>query len=584
MAEKRAQRRLAAILAADVVGYSRLMEHDEAGTLAALKARRRDVLAPLITQHHGRIVKLMGDGVLVEFGSAVDAVQCAVELQKGFAGANEGVAETSRIVLRIGINLGDVIVEGTDLYGDGVNVAARLEGLAEPGSIYISATVHDHVTGKLALAFDDLGERTLKNIVKPVRVYRVGTGGTSEREAQPALALPEKPSIAVLPFQNMSGDPEQQYFSDGITEDIITELSRFRSLFVIARNSSFQYREKAMDMRRVGRELGVRYVVEGSVRKMADKVRITAQLIDAPSANHLWSERYDRELKDIFAVQDELVRAICGVIPGQLDRFAVEALRRKPPDNLTAYDCELRGRWAMAHWSEGLSVALEWFEKAAKADPNYAMAHAGMALVYAYEIVVLGLPPGTSRMAQAKEHAQRATVLDDRNPTVQAYAGMAYLLTCEYQLSRAHAERAVFLNPNDPFALFVKANVLTYAGDQEQALEYFAKSERLEPYAPDDERLDFLCDCHYLLGNFEKVIEIHELYQNMPASMYLILAAACAQAGRHARAKAAVADYERLRPAGHDALTMIKHQMRMCSRQEDRDRWFEGYRKAGLLV
>ena len=581
MAEKRAQRRLAAILAADVVGYSRLMEHDEAGTLAALKARRRDVLAPLITQHHGRIVKLMGDGVLVEFGSAVDAVQCAVELQKGFARANEGVAETSRIVLRIGINLGDVIVEGTDLYGDGVNVAARLEGLAEPGGIYISGSVYDQVKRKLSSSFDELGPHAVKNISEPVQIYRVRTG---YREAAESTAQTQtKPSIAVLPFANMSGDAEQQYFSDGITEDIITELSRFRSLFVIARNSSFQYREKSVDVRRVGRELGVRYVVEGSVRKMADKVRITAQLIDASSANHLWSERYDRELKDIFAVQDELVRAICGVIPGQLDRFAVEALRRKPPDNLTAYDCELRGRWAMAHWSEGLSVALEWFEKAAKADPNYAMAHAGMALVYAYEIVALGLP-GTSRMAQANEHAQRATVLDDRNPTVQAYAGMAYLLTCEYQLSRAHAERAVFLNPNDPFTLFVKANVLTYAGDQEQALEYFAKSERLEPYAPDDERLDFLCDCHYLLGNFEKVIEIHELYQNVPASLYLILAAACAQAGRPAQARAAVADYERLRPAGHDALTMIKHQMRMCSRQEDRDRWFEGYRKAGLLV
>jgi adenylate cyclase len=582
MAEKRAQRRLAAILAADVVGYSRLMEQDEADTLSALKARRQDVLAPVVAQHNGRVVKLMGDGVLVEFGSAVDAVQCAIELQKGFIEANQGVPEARQIALRMGINLGDVIVEGTDLYGDGVNVAARLEGLAEPGGIYISGSVYDQVKRKLSSSFDELGPHVVKNIAEPVQVYRVRTG---DREAAQSTAQTQtKPSIAVLPFANMSGDAEQQYFSDGITEDIITELSRFRSLFVIARNSSFQYREKAMDMQRVGRELGVRYVVEGSVRKMADKVRITAQLIDAPSANHLWSERYDLELKDIFAVQDELVRAICGVIPGQLDRFAVEALRRKPPDNLTAYDCELRGRWAMAHWSEGLSVALEWFEKAAKADPNYAMAHAGMALVYAYEIVVLGLPPGTSRMAQAKEHAQRATVLDDRNPTVQAYAGMAYLLTCEYQLSRAHAERAVFLNPNDPFALFVKATVLTYAGDQEQALEYFAKSERLEPYAPDDERLDFLCDCHYLLGNFEKVIEIHELYQNLPASLYLVLAAACAQAGRPAQAKAAMADYERLRPAGHEALTMIKHQMRMCWRQEDRDRWFEGYRKAGLPV
>jgi adenylate cyclase len=265
MVEIRAQRRLAAILAADVVGYSRLMEQDEAGTLAALKVRRHDVLAPVVAQHNGRVVKVMGDGVLVEFGSVVDAVQCAVELQKGFTEANQGVAEINRIVLRIGINLGDVIVEGSDLYGDGVNVAARLEGLAEPGGIYVSATVHDHVTGKLALEFDDLGERTLKNIVKPVRVYRAGSGGTGERAALPMLTLPDKPSIAVLPFQNMSGDPEQEYFADGMVEEIITGLSRIHGLLVIARNSGFTYKGRAVDVKQVGRELCVRYVLEGSV-------------------------------------------------------------------------------------------------------------------------------------------------------------------------------------------------------------------------------------------------------------------------------------------------------------------------------
>jgi tetratricopeptide (TPR) repeat protein len=336
-------------------------------------------------------------------------------------------------------------------------------------------------------------------------------------------------------------------------------------------------------VKEVGRRLGAQYVVEGSVRKVGNRVRITAQLLEATTGNHLWAERYDRDLEGIFQVQDELVRAISGVIPGQLDRFAVENLRRKPPDNLTAYDCELRGRWALAHWNEGLSVALEWFEKAAKADPEYALAHAGIALVYAYGIPALGRPPETA-VARAREHAQRATALDDRNPTVQAYAGLAYMLSCEHRLSRMHAERAVFLNPNDPFALFVKANVLTYAGEAEAALDLFARSESLEAYAPDDQRLDCLCDCHYMLRNYQKVIEIHSVYQNVPAFLYLILAAACAQAGRHEQARAAVRDYERLRPATHDAIAMIEYQMRMCWRQEDRDHWLEGYRKAGLPV
>jgi adenylate cyclase len=575
------ERRLAAILAADVVGYSRLMEQDEAGTLAALKARRKEVLEPLVAKHHGRIFKVTGDGVLVEFGSPVEAVQCAVDLQHGMTSANAGHPVERHIVLRIGINLGDVMVEGGDLYGDGVNIAARLEAIADPGNVIISGTAFDHIKSKLRVGFDDIGVQILKNIAEPVRAYRVAD--------MPAVALmamkpiSEKPSIAVLPFTNMSGDPEQEYFSDGLTEDIITELSRFRNLLVVARNSSFTFKGKAVDVKEIGRKLGARYVVEGSVRRAGNRIRITAQLLESATGNHLWAERYDREMEDIFAVQDELVLAISGVIPGQLDRYVVENLRRKPPDNLTAYDFELRGRWAMTHWNEGLAIALDWFEKSAKADPNYALAQAGIALVHAYQIPAHGLA-SASTIARAKEYARRATVLDDRNPTVQAYAALAYVFSCEYELSRRHADRAVTLNPNDSYALFVKACVLTYSGNMQEALEFFAKSERLEAYASDDQRLDCLCDCHYMLHNYDKVIEIHRVYQNVPAFLYLILAAAAAQLGHQEQASDAVKDYERLRPAGHDAVAMINYQIRMCWQQKDREHWLEGYRKAGIQI
>jgi len=575
------ERRLVAILAADVVGYSRLMERDEAGTFSRLRAHRKELFEPKIEQHHGRIFKLMGDGLMAEFGSVVDAVECAVEFQRGLADRNQSVPEDQRIEVRIGINLGDVIVEGDDRHGDGVNIAARLQALAEPGGINVSGTVFNHVRNKVIMQFDDLGQQTVKNISEPIRIYRIAGNSGNQSAVTANASLSDKPSIAVLPFTNMSGDPEQEYFSDGITEDIITELSRFRNLLVVARNSSFTVKGQAVDVKEVGRKLGARYVVEGSVRKVGNRVRITAQLLEAATGNHLWAERYDRDLEDIFMVQDELVHAISGVIPGELDRFAVEGLRRRPPDNLTAYECELRGRWALHHWNEGLSIAQEWFEKAINADPDYALAHAGLALVHGYNIPALGLSPEAA-IARAKEHAQRATVLDDRNPTVQAYAGLAYFFSCEHQLSRTHTDRAVSLNPNDPFALDAKANVLTYSGELEQALVYFAKSERLDPYAPDDQRLDCLCDCHYLLHNYEKVIEIHGVYQNKPAFLYLVLACALAQLGRYEQAKAAVKDYERLRPAGHDALAMMKYQMRMCWRQEDRDHWLEGYRKAGF--
>jgi TolB-like protein/class 3 adenylate cyclase len=311
----RQTRRLAAILAADVAGYSRLMGADEEGTLERLKALRRELLDPKIAEHHGRIVKTTGDGVLVEFASVVDAVRCAVAVQQAMPDRDIGLAAESRIELRIGINLGDVIVEGDDLYGDGVNIAARIEALADAGGVLVSNTVHDHVRDRLPFVFEDLGEQQVKNIARPVRVYRVrDLGAGANSPSAPALPLPDKPSIAVLPFANMSGDPEQEYFADAMVEEIITALSRIRWLFVIARNSSFTYKGQNVDVKQVGRELGVRYVIEGSVRKAAGRVRITVQLIDATAGAHLWADRFDGSLEDVFDLQDQVAVSVAGVI------------------------------------------------------------------------------------------------------------------------------------------------------------------------------------------------------------------------------------------------------------------------------
>jgi TolB-like protein/class 3 adenylate cyclase len=381
MAEQRTQRRLAAILAADVVGYSHLIEQDELGTLTALKRRRTSILQPLVEEHHGRIIKVMGDGVLVEFASVVNAVACAFELQKRMAAANEAVPENRHIVLRVGINLGDVVVEGGDLYGDGIIVAARLQEVAPPGGICVTGKVYDEVRRKLDVTFEDAGEQTLKNIADALHVYRIG--GSRVSEIQPRhLPLPDKPSIAVLPFTNLSGDAEQQYFSDGITEDIITELTRYRQLFVIARNSSFAFRDKPVEITEVGRRLGVHYVVEGSVRKGAGRVRITAQLIDSATGNHLWAERYDRDVEDVFAVQDDVTQSIVAALFGQVQDAGAQRAKRKRPESYAAYDYLLRGlELQQRQGKENLSAARHMLAKAIEIDPNLAVAYAYMALV-----------------------------------------------------------------------------------------------------------------------------------------------------------------------------------------------------------
>ncbi|RWO08090.1 MAG: hypothetical protein EOS07_17095 [Mesorhizobium sp.] len=575
------ERRLAAILAVDVVGFSRLMEVDEAGTLAALKIRRKEVLRPLIAKHRGRIFKVAGDGVLVEFASAGNAVQCAVELQEGMAAANSDQPEERRIVLRIGVNLGDVIVEGSDLYGDGVNIAARLESIAEPGSILVSGTAHDHIRNKVQVGFDDLGTQNLKNIAEPVRIYRVA--GTPAVAVVTPRVTAEKPAIAVLPFVNMSSDSEQEYFADGMTEDIITELSRFKSLLVIARNSSFYYKGRSPRIQDVGRELGVRWIVEGSVRKAGNWVRITAQLIDATTGAHVWAERYDRTLDSIFEVQDEVVQAIVGTIPGHLGRIAVEHARRRPPANLTAFDHLLRGRWALFHSTDGLQSALVHLEKAIEADPNYAAAHAQIATAFAYGIYALGLEPEIA-IERACHHAARAVALDGGDTEVNAAAASAYITSGMHELADLHSARATASNPNNASALFSRGFVLAHLGRPSEAIEIFSQMQRIDPLAPDDARSEVLCDCHFMLGEYETVIGILRHRHDVPAYMHLIEAAAYAQLGRIEESKAAVAAFHRSPAPKPDPKTMIASQMRMIAHQEDRERWLEGYRKAGLPV
>src|SRR5215472_2550897 len=435
------QRRLAAILAADVVGYSRLMEQDEVGTLAALKERRKAILDPLMAVHRGRIVKVMGDGVLVEFASAVNAVACAVELQKRMAAANDGLPEERRILLRVGINLGDVMVEGGDLYGDGVNVAARLEGLADPGGICVTGKVHDEVRRKLDVLFDDAGEQTLKNMAEPLRIYRTG-GEHGRRPATRQAPSPEKPGIAVLPFINMSGDPDQEYFSDGITEDIITELSRFRSLHVIARNSAFAFKGKAAKIQEIAKELGVGYVVEGSVRKAAARIRVAAQLIEAAGGTHLWAERYDRPAEEVFAIQDEVVRTVAATLAGRLEATAAEGLRRRPTASLSAYECVLRGHAMPVGDPAVEAVAHQLFEQAVALDPDYALAHAQLAISHAkrWEDEMSGTSEDLDRVF---ELAMRAISLDPQE--IVCHTALAYIQLCRRRHDEAefHARKAL---------------------------------------------------------------------------------------------------------------------------------------------
>jgi adenylate cyclase len=489
VAEERVERRLAAILCADVAGYSRLMGADEEGTLALLKSDRRELIDPLIAQHRGRIFKTTGDGMLIEFASVVDAVRCAVVVQQGMADRNSNRPEAERIRFRIGINLGDVMVDEGDMFGDGVNVAARLQTLAEPGEICVSASVREQVGEKLPIGFADKGEHGVKNIARPVRVYRVEKRG--EPRADPAneaatapLALPDRPSIAVLPFANMSGDPEQDYFVDGMVEDIITGLARIKWLFVIARNSSFAYKGKSPDIRQVGRELGVRYVLEGSVRRAAGRVRITGQLIEAESGRHIWAERYDRALDDVFALQDEITASVVGAIEPSLRQAEIERVKRKRPDSLDAYDLVLRATpFLDPPMPDGASQALRLLEQALIHEPDYALAHGYAA--FCHEILFMRAGGREENRQAAIRHAHAAVAHGRDDAMALTFGGFCIgLVEHDRAAAREAFEAAVALSPSSGFTYIMGGIVRAWAGEAEHAIEWGEQGLRLSPFDP----------------------------------------------------------------------------------------------------
>jgi adenylate cyclase len=481
MNEGQPKRKLTAILSADVKGYSSLMEDDEEATVHTITAYR-EVMVGHITGKNGRVVDAKGDNILAEFASVVDAVRCAVEIQKELAKRNDDLPEHRRMEFRIGINLGDVIEKQGTIYGDGVNVAARLEGLAEGGGICISGTAYDHVENKLAVEFEYLGEQAVKNIRKPVKAYRVLMGPDAFSQAREAAKLPDKPSIAVLPFVNMSGDPQQEYFSDGITEDLITDLSKASGLFVIARNSVFTYKGKAMKVQEVSRELGVRLILEGSVRKAGNRVRISAQLIDAVTGGHLWAERYDRELTDIFDLQDEVTREIVSALAVNLTKVEEDRLARRGTANLKAYDYALRGQESYHRFTkDGYVEAQEMFEKSIELDPGYASAYSWLGLVLLHRWTH-GWSQDPHLPDRVFELAQRAIGLDESLPEAHRILGDVYLYRKQHENAMAELEMAIALSPNYADAFAGLADVLNWTGRPEKAIELAKKGMRLNPH------------------------------------------------------------------------------------------------------
>jgi TolB-like protein/class 3 adenylate cyclase len=488
---ERVERRLAAVLAADVAGYSRLMGLDEEGTLARLKAVRKALVDPAIASHRGRIVKTTGDGMLVEFASAVDAVRSAVEVQRSMAEQNAPVPQDQRIEFRIGIHVGDIIFDDNDIFGDGVNIAARLEGIAEPGGVCISNDAYRQVRGKVEVVCDDMGPQLLKNIAEPMQAWRVRLGGQGSAKVRPGssagqapgLGLPDKPSIAVLPFQNMSGDPEQEYFADGMVEDIITALSRFKSLFVIARNSTFTYKGKAVDIKQVGRELGVRYVLEGSVRKAGDRVRITGQLIEAATDRHLWADKFDGALEDVFGLQDQVTTSVVGLIAPRLEQAEMERAKQKPTENLDSYDFYLRGMALMR--TRTLTEARELFKKAFKEDPEYAAAYTMAAWTQVMQQSISGVPLTDEMRTEAIRFANLGSRL--ANDDAFSLARSGHVLTYlghEYDRGASMTEQATALNPNLATAWNSRGWVALMCGEPERAIESFNRMLRLSPLDP----------------------------------------------------------------------------------------------------
>jgi adenylate cyclase len=592
MAEERLQRRLAAILSADVVGYSRLMGIDEAGTLARLKAMRRDFFDPLITAHSGRTFKLMGDGALVEFGSAVDAVTCAIEIQKQVQERNAGGPEDSRIQFRIGINVGDIIVEGDDIYGDGVNVAARIQALADPGGIYISRGAAEQVRDKVPIKIETRGEQTVKNIARPIEVFCIIAEdrdaivvaiNKSETHIQTSMVV-DKPSIAVLAFNNMSGDPEQEYFSDGISEDIITDLSKLSELHVIARNSTFNYKGKGVDVKQVGRDLGVRYVLEGSVRKAGNRVRVTGQLIDAVNGAHIWAERFDRDLTDIFAVQDELTKEIIAALKVKLTPENKNRLARRGTIDVEAYNLFLRGReHAFLHTRSGNLEARKLLERAVTINSDFAAALAFIAFTHVNDYINGWADLAERSLQTGLEIAQRAVQVDEEEPQARFVVGVALLWSRKHDRALVELQRSVAIAPNFAEAHLAIAHVLIYSGDAAGAIDSLDTGMRLDPLYRDI-ALYFLAEARISLGQFDEAVAALKLRlqrDSNSASSYALLASCYGHLGRIAEAQAVWAEVMKIAPD----FSIERRRRILPFRNPDHFEYrIEGMRKAGIPV
>jgi adenylate cyclase len=580
------ERRLAAVLAADMVGYSRLMEVDETGTLARLKTHRIELIDPAIVKNRGRIIKTTGDGMLVEFQSVADAVLCAVEVQRRMSRRNTDVSPARWIQFRIGINLGDVIVEENDIFGDGVNVAARLEALAEPGGICVSAAVRDQVGNRLDdVEFEDLGDQTVKNIIRPIRVFRIRLdpnpkmppGGVTD--AAVATTISKKPSIAVLPLVNMSGDPEQEFFTDGLTEDIITELSRFHNLLVISRNSTFVHKGKAVNVQEVAREFGVDYVLEGSVRKAGDRIRVTVQLIDAETDRHVWAERYDRKLEDIFAIQDEMTRAIVAILPGRVEAATHDRAKRKPTDNMAAYECVLAAK-VLHHRSirEDNAEAQRLLDRAVALDPTYAHAHAWKACVLGQTWGYDWCADRDATFRQVAAEAETALALDDNDSDVHRILAALDLTRDDHDKAAYHQERALALNPNYDLVVVQQGELLTWLGRPEEGIDWIKKAMRLNPYHPERfwSHLGRACYCA------EKYAEAAEAFSRITRpdhTHHAFLAATFAQMGNAVAAAAHATEVLKREPKFSAAAYLATQHYK---REVDRDRHEAGLLKAGL--
>jgi len=586
MTKERLQRRLAAILSADVVGFSRLMGLDEAGTLSRLNALRRELIDPTIAAHAGRIVKLMGDGALVEFASAVDAVTCAIEIQRQLREHVAGGSEANPIQFRIGINVGDIIIEGEDILGDGVNIAARIEGIAEPGGISISEDAWRHLQGKVATSFVDAGEQNLKNIARPVRVYQLDLApkaATSSDVPRPTPAQSDKTSIAVLAFNNMSGDSEQEYFSDGISEDIITDLSKLSELQVIARNSSFTYKGKPVDIKQVGRDLGVRYVLEGSVRKAGNRVRVTGQLIDAVSGAHIWADRFDRDLTDIFAVQDELTQEIIAALKIKLSAPEKARIAGGGTKNVDAHDFFLRGRELVIGNKRDREMFVEanaCLRRAIELDPNYAGPYAALGWAYIMDYQNRWSDSPETSLDQAQRFVDEAIAKDDKDPFVHYVAALVGLWKKDYGQWAHEADRALSLNPNYGHAQLARGLVHVYTEEPVKGIPYIERAIRLDP--AQQQYRHFLGTAYLVAGDYETAAAILKERVAITPTTDLsraLLASALGHLGRAEEAHQIWRELKEINPR----YSYVDHFSRLPFRNPaDADKFTEGLRKAGL--